>query len=268
MSRISDTFGRRRAAGQKLLIPYIVAGDPNIDITLQVMHGMVAAGADMIEVGVPFTDPEAEGPSIQLGHERALANNVSLRDTMNLVARFRATDNSTPIILMGYVNPIEALGFENFASLAGEAGVDGTIVVNLPPEEGLELNTALKAHGLAAVYLIAPTTTDERAAKITAEANEFVYYVSLKGTTGSSNIQFDDVETRVNHLRSICTKPIVVGFGIKEGASAARVAQFADGSVVGTAVVDLFAAHQHEPEKIQPAVVELLEDMRRQMDAN
>lgn len=267
MSRISDTFARRRDAGQKLLIPYVVAGDPNLDITLAVMHQMVDVGADMIELGVPFTDPEAEGPSIQLGHERALTNNVSLRDTLALVAKFRESNQSTPIILMGYVNPIEAMGIDHFAASAATAGVDGTIIVNLPPEEGGELSTALKSHGLAPVHLMAPTTTDARAAMISSEAGEFIYYVSLKGTTGASNINFDDVEARLSHLRNICTVPMVVGFGIKDGQSAARVAKFADGSVVGTAVVDIFAQHQNQPEKIGPSVAALLTDMRQQMDA-
>ncbi|MFN3236601.1 MAG: tryptophan synthase subunit alpha [Pseudomonadales bacterium] len=268
MSRISDTFARRRAAGQKLLIPYLVAGDPNLETSLEVMHAMVDAGADVIEVGVPFTDPEAEGPSIQLGHERALKHNVSLTNTLGLVEQFRQTNNETPIILMGYVNPIEAMGFEKFASRAAQAGVDGTIIVNLPPEEGIELSTALKAHNLAPIYLMAPTTTDERAAMIVSEATEFIYYVSLKGTTGASNINFDGVEERVAHLRTLCPHPIVVGFGIKDGASAARVASFADGSVVGTAIVDMFAEHQTDPAAIAPKVVKLLQDMRQQMDAN
>lgn len=268
MTRITDAFALKREEQRKLLIPYIVAGDPSLEVSLQAMHKMVEAGADMIEIGVPFTDPEAEGPSIQLGHERALKNNVSLLDTLDLIAQFREQNNATPIILMGYVNPIEAMGYEKFASRAAAAGVDGTIIVNLPIEEGLELNEALSAHDLSAIYLLAPTTTDERAAKICADAKGFIYYVSLKGTTGASTINFDQVEERVNHLRSICTIPMVVGFGIKDGKSASRVAEFADGSVVGTAVVDLFAEHTTEPEKILEKVYELLQDMRHQMDAS
>ncbi len=267
MTRISEAFARRQAEQKKLLIPYIVAGDPNLEVSLEVMHAMVDAGADLIELGVPFTDPEAEGPSIQLGHERALKNKVSLKDTINLVQKFREKDQSTPLILMGYVNPVEAMGFDEFASRAATAGVDGTIIVNLPPEEGVELNEAYKTHGLSAIYLMAPTTTDTRAAKISAEANGFVYYVSLKGTTGASNINFDDVEKRLHHLRSICELPMVVGFGIKDGASAARVAQFADGSVVGTAIVDIFAKHTDAPQNIIEDVSTLLRDMRQQMDA-
>ena len=268
MSRITDTFARNQAAQRKLLIPYIVAGDPHLDLSLEAMHGMVAAGADLIELGVPFTDPEAEGPSIQLGHERALKNNVSLRDTLHLVEQFRETDQTTPVILMGYINPIEHMGYDTFASRAAAAGVDGTLIVNLPPEQGIELSESLAANGLSPIYLLAPTTTDKRAAKISAIAQGFIYYVSLKGTTGASTINFDQVEERVNHLRSICTLPMVVGFGIKDGASAARVAEFADGSVVGTAIVDIFAEYAEHPEQIVPKVSELLGDMRQQMDAS
>lgn len=267
MGRIADTFVRQRAENRKLLIPYIVAGDPDLDTSLEVMHKMVAAGADLIELGVPFTDPEAEGPSIQLGHERALKNSVSLRDTVNLVARFREKNNQTPVILMGYVNPIDAMGYNTFASIAADAGVDGTLIVNLPPEEGAALNVELSAHGLDAIYLLSPTTTDKRAQFICSAARGFIYYVSLKGTTGASTINFGQVEARVKHLKAFTDVPMVVGFGIKDGASAARVAAFADGSVVGTAIVDIFQVHAQSPSKIAPLVAELLVDMRQQMDA-
>ena len=267
MSRINDTFAQKQSEQKKLLIPYIVAGDPHLDVSLEVLHAMVEAGADLIELGVPFTDPEAEGPSIQLGHERALLNNVSLADTMGLVKKFREKNTTTPVILMGYVNPIESMGYESFAARAADAGVDGTIIVNLPPEQGVELSESLVANGLAPIYLLAPTTTDKRAAKICAEAKGFVYYVSLKGTTGANTINFDNVEERVNHLRDLCDLPMVVGFGIKDGTSAARVAEFADGSVVGTAIVDIFAEFEKEPEQIVSRVTELLADMREKMDA-
>jgi tryptophan synthase alpha chain len=267
VSRINDTFARKQSEQKKLLIPYIVAGDPHLDVSLEALHAMVDAGADLIELGVPFTDPEAEGPSIQLGHERALENDVSLTDTMELIRKFREKNQQTPIILMGYVNPIESMGYEAFASQAAEVGVDGTIIVNLPPEQGAELSESLVANGLSPIYLLAPTTTDKRAARICAQAQGFVYYVSLKGTTGADTINFDNVEERVNHLRDICDLPMVVGFGIKDGQSAARVAEFADGSVVGTAIVDIFAEHSSEPEKIVPRVAELLGNMREKMDA-
>jgi len=268
VGRIADAFARQKAENHKLLIPYIVAGDPDLDTSLTVMHEMVAAGADLIELGVPFTDPEAEGPSIQLGHERALKNNVSLRDVINLVARFREKNSLTPVILMGYVNPIDAMGYDVFASIAASAGVDGTLIVNLPPEEGAALNIELSALGLDSIYLLSPTTTDKRAEYICDAAGGFIYYVSLKGTTGASTINFDQVEARVKHLRAFTDVPMVVGFGIKDGASAARVAGFADGSVVGTALVDIFQAHEQTPQEIAPLVAELLADMRQQMDAS
>lgn len=267
MGRIENTFAKRAAEKRKLLIPYLVAGDPGLDTSLAVMHEMVSAGADLIELGVPFTDPEAEGPAIQLGHERALKHNVSLRDTLSLVARFREKNLDTPVILMGYINPIDAMGYEAFADIAEASGVDGTLVVNLPPEEGLELNTALRAKGLDAIYLLSPTTTDKRAAYICSESQGFIYYVSLKGTTGASTINFDDVEARVAHLRQFSSVPMVVGFGIKDGESAARVAKFADGSVVGTAIVEIFAELSATPDQIAPKVATLLRDMRQQMDA-
>lgn len=268
MGRIADAFARQAKENRKLLIPYLVAGDPDLETSLTVMHSMVDAGADLIELGVPFTDPEAEGPVIQLAHERALVNNVSLRDSIELVRRFRKLDKQTPVILMGYLNPLDAMGYETFANSASEAGVDGVLIVNMPPEEGRELRSALAGKELNVIYLLSPTTTDKRAAYVCSEAGGFVYYVSLKGTTGSATIiNFDDVEARVNHLRAFCGVPMVVGFGINDGASAARVAGFADGSVVGTAVVNIFGVHQQNPEKIAPLVAELLADMRQQMDA-
>lgn len=267
MGRITEAFVRRAEEKRKLLIPYLVAGDPDLETSLAVMHEMVAAGADLIELGVPFTDPEAEGPVIQLAHERALLNNVSLRDTIALVKRFRQQDQTTPVLLMGYLNPFDAMGYDVFVKEGTDAGVDGVLIVNMPPEEGAELKSALKGSKIDVIYLLAPTTTDKRAAYVCAEANGFVYYVSLKGTTGASSINFDDVEARYNHLRPFSEVPMVVGFGIKDGASAARVAEFADGSVVGTAVVKIFEQNLQSPQQIAPLVAELLADMRQQMDA-
>ena len=266
MGRIAKAFARRAKQNQKLLIPYLVAGDPDLKTSLEVMHEMVSAGADLIEVGVPFTDPEAEGPVIQLSHERALLNHVSLQDTLLLVSKFRERDPETPVILMGYLNPIDAMGYATFGERAGAAGVDGILIVNMPPEEGADLSRELGRHGVDSIYLIAPTTTDERARFICSEARGFIYYVSLKGTTGASTINFDDVEARYRHLKPLSEIPMVVGFGIKDGASAARVASFADGSVVGTAIVSIFESNMQTPEKIGPEVFGLLTEMRQQMD--
>lgn len=268
MSRIKNCFEQLKADNKKALIPYLVAGDPSPDITVNVMHKMVEKGANIIELGVPFSEPEAEGPVIQLAHERALTHNVSLRDTLSMVADFRKKDQTTPVLLMGYVNPIEKLGYEEFASLGKEAGLDASLLVNVPPEEGVELEIALHKHGLDTVYLLAPTTTDERAEYLCAKSTGFIYYVSLKGTTGASLINMDEVETRFNHLKQYAKIPMVVGFGIKDGESAARVAEFADGSVVGTAVVQIFADNKDQPEKILDQVGVLIHEMRTAMDAN
>lgn len=266
MGRITDAFARRAEAKQTMLIPYLVAGDPNLETSLEVMHTMVEAGADLIEIGVPFTDPEAEGPVIQLAHERALKNNVSLRDSLEMVAKFREKNDHTPIIFMGYLNPLDAMGYSQFASEAARCGVDGALIVNMPPEEGQSLNRELSLKGVDSIYLLAPTTTDERAKYVCAQGSGFVYYVSLKGTTGASNINYDDVEVRYKHLKPYCELPLVVGFGIKDGPSAARVAQFSEGSVVGTAVVSLFEKHQSAPHKIAAEVTALLTEMRTEMD--
>ncbi len=267
MSRISACFERLAKENRKALIPYIVAGDPVMEITVDVMHEMVVKGADIIELGVPFSDPEAEGPVIQLAHERALANNTSLKDTIAMVARFRQSDQQTPVLLMGYVNPIEAMGYETFAGAAGAAGVDATLLVNVPPEEGELLDQSLLAHDLDFICLLAPTTTDERAQFLLSKSRGFVYYVSLKGTTGATAINMDEVEQRVNQLRQYSSIPMVVGFGIKDGPTAARVALFADGSVVGTAIVSIFEEFKDEPDRIPQQVGELVKQMRYAMDS-
>ena len=267
MSRIAECFERLATQKKKALIPYIVAGDPVKDVTVQIMHGLVANGADIIELGVPFSDPEAEGPVIQLAHERALNHNTSLKDCIAMVAKFRESDISTPVLLMGYVNPIESMGYEHFAASAAGAGVDGTLMVNVPPEEGELLDQSLQAHNIDFICLLAPTTTDKRAAFLGSKSRGFIYYVSLKGTTGASTINMDEVEQRVNRLRQYCSMPMVVGFGIKDGPSAARVASFADGSVVGTAIVSIFESFKDEPDRISAAVGKLMFEMRSAMDA-
>lgn len=196
MSLLKNCFERLANEGRKALIPYIVAGDPEPGVTVSAMHAMVEAGADIIELGVPFTDPEAEGPVIQLAHERALEHKVSLRDTIAMVKSFREQDKTTPVLLMGYVNPLEAMGFEAFAEAAQAAGVDAVLLVNVPPEEGGVLRESLAPRSIDIIYLLAPTTTDARAEYICAQGQGFLYYVSLKGTTGASNIDMQEVEAR------------------------------------------------------------------------
>lgn len=266
MSRISNCFEQLEAQNKKALIPYVVAGDPVPDVTVKVMHKMVEMGADLIELGVPFSEPEAEGAVIQVAHERALEHNVSLRDTIQMVADFRQNDKTTPVLLMGYINPIEKMGYEEFAKLAKAAGVDASLLVNVPPEEGVELEIALRKQDIDTIYLVAPTTTDTRAAYLCAKSTGFIYYVSLKGTTGASTINMDEVETRFNHLKQFTKIPMVVGFGIKDGASAARVTEFADGSVVGSAIVQIFADNKDKPDIIVESVGALISEMRTAMD--
>ena len=249
---LSTKLGDLADAGKKALIVYIVAGDPAPDVTVTMMHQLVAAGADIIELGVPFSDPEAEGPVIQLAHERALAHGVSLKDCLGMVAAFREDDRVTPVILMGYLNPVEVMGYEAFGHQAAEAGVSGTIIVNLPPEEAADIAPLLEHHGIDNVCLLAPTTTDERAGMICAASRGFVYYVSLKGTTGASTLDVGDVAEKVSRFRAMSPLPVMVGFGITDGASARAVTGVADGAVVGTAIVRIIAEHELTADKQLP----------------
>jgi len=205
------------------------------------MHALVAAGADIIEIGVPFSDPMAEGPVIQLAHERALMHNTSLRDVLAMVTEFRGSNQQTPVVLMGYANPVEVMGYEKFASAAREAGVDGVLIVDLPPEEAGDLTTALQQTGIDMIYLIAPTTTLERMASIAKSASGYLYYVSLKGVTGAGHLDVESVAEKLTQIRGITTLPVCVGFGIKDGESAATIAKLADGAVVGSVLVQLMA---------------------------
>ena len=239
MNRIDQCFDALAKAEKKAVIPYVVAGDPTFDTTVPLLHAMVEAGADIIEIGVPFSDPMAEGPVIQLAHERALEHHVSLRDVLDMVAQFRQSDTKTPIVLMGYANPIENIGYQAFAQLASEAGVDAMLTVDLPPEEAVDLNTALKAHGIESIFLIAPTTTDQRIEKVCALAGGYIYYVSLKGVTGAGHLDIDDVARNVDRIKSHTALPVCVGFGIKDAESARLIAKCADGVVVGSVLVDI-----------------------------
>lgn len=241
MSRLASTFERLGAAQRKAVIPYLVAGDPAPETTVPAMHALVAAGADILELGVPFSDPMAEGPVIQLAHERALLHDVSLRDVLAMVAKFRQQDETTPVVLMGYANPVEVLGYEHFADLAQSSGIDGLLTVDMPPEEGAELAAGLAARGIDSILLLAPTTTPERARYICERAAGYVYYVSLKGVTGAAHLDTGAVEERVGALRQLTSLPITVGFGIKDAASARAVARHSDGVVIGSALVNAMA---------------------------
>ncbi len=241
MSRIQKRFEALAEKGRKALIPYLVAGDPNPECTVELMHELVSSGADLIELGVPFSDPMAEGPTIALGHERALAHGVSLRRSLEMATEFRKQDSETPLILMGYSNPLERMGFASFASAAAEAGIDGLITVDMPPEEVGRLNEHLQANGLDNIFLVAPTTPGERIDTIVDVATGFIYYISLKGVTGAGHLDTAEVAARLQEIRQRSNLPLAVGFGIKDADSAARVAGVADAVVVGSALVQLLA---------------------------
>ena len=271
MSRLQGCFARLQAEGRKALIPYIMTGDPHPDVTVPLMHAMVNAGANVIELGAPFSDPMADGPVIQAAAERALTFHITLDDVFDAVRDFRRLDDVTPIIVMGYLNLIEVAGYRSFAERAAQAGIDGVITVDMPPEEADEYVSALEAEGLDPVFLVAPTSTDARIARIGAVASGFVYYVSLKGVTGADNLDVESVRLKVETIRGAIDLPVGVGFGISDAATAARVSACSDAVVVGSAIVKRMAAHQkHDPDQTEAIirdVSELLASMREAMDA-
>lgn len=267
MSRIASRFEALRGTGRKALIPYITAGDPEPGATVGLMHALVAAGADLVELGVPFSDPQADGPVIQNACERALAHHVTLAGVLDMVAAFRREDGDTPVVLMGYLNPVETMGLAHFAERAGAAGVDGVLVVDSPPEESDALVRALTDNGVDPIFLLAPTTADDRMERICASARGFLYYVSLKGVTGAASLAVDEVEARLAAIRRYTGLPVGVGFGIRDAESAARIGAFADAVVVGSAVVGLVAEHRDDPEAIHRSVSELVGSMRAALDS-
>jgi len=262
-NRIDVCLENLRREGKKALIPYVVAGDPSMATTLSVMNTMVSKGADIIELGVPFSDPMAEGPTIQMGHERALAAGASLRQVLELVSEFRRSNQHTPIVLMGYANPVERMGHAEFAQLAAEVGVDGLLTVDLPPEESGALNGELRAYGLKTIFLIAPTTSDLRMKQIVEQASGYIYYVSLKGVTGAASLDSTGVNERLREIRKICELPLCVGFGIKDGVTARSVSSEADGVVVGSVLVDAVANNQEAPTE---AIGAIISDIRASID--
>ena len=266
MSRISTVLNALKEQNRQALIPYITAGDPTKEATVPMMHALVDAGCDIIELGVPFSDPMADGPTIQLACERALAHNTSLTDVLAMVAEFRQTNADTAVVLMGYLNPVEAMGYATFVDRAVAVGVDGVLLVDLPPEEAAEVEGTFKAKDLDMVYLIAPTTTDERIEKIGQSGSGYVYYVSLKGVTGSKALDVDDVARNLERIRKHVSVPVGVGFGITNGETAAQVAKVADGVIVGSAIVNRIAANADNPQQAQAEVTELMREMRAAMD--
>lgn len=265
MSRIGQTFTALKAQNRKALIPFITAGDPGKGLTVPLMHTLVEAGADVIELGVPFSDPMADGPVIQRASERALANKVGLKDVLGMVAEFRKVNDTTPVVLMGYANPVEHMGYETFAKAAKEAGVDGVLTVDIPPEESLGVADVFVAHGLDPIFLLSPTTPESRIAKVAEKARGFVYYVSLKGVTGAGHLDVDEVAKKIALIRSHCSLPVGVGFGIRDAETAERMAGFADAVVVGSRIVNEI---ENSPEnEVATRLKALVRELRRGVDA-
>ena len=237
MSRIQGRFEALAKARRKALIPYITAGDPHPSLTVPLMHGLVEAGSDILELGVPFSDPMADGPVIQRSGERALKHGVGLKDVLALVKQFREKDKSTPIVLMGYANPIEAMGTEKFAAAAKSAGIDGVIVVDYPPEECLEFSALMKKSDIDPIFLLAPTSTKQRIDEVARSGSGYLYYVSLRGVTGAANIDISDIKEKIPAIRKATSMPIGVGFGIRDAESARRIAQTADAVVIGSRII-------------------------------
>jgi tryptophan synthase alpha chain len=267
MSRIAGRFAELRATGRKALIPFVTAGDPEPGVTVPLLHALVAAGADILELGVPFSDPMADGPVIQAACERALAHHTSLRRVLDMVHEFRSRDADTPVVLMGYLNPIEVMGYETFARAAAAAGVDGLLTVDLPPEEAHDLVQALHAETLDPIFLLSPTSSGARMDRIGAVASGFIYYVSIKGVTGSSQLDVPAVATKVAEIRAHTDLPVGVGFGIRDAEAAARVAAIADAVVVGSALVSRVPELVATPERIPETLAAVLAEMRAAMDA-
>jgi len=247
--RIAGAFRPDRTA----LIPFVTAGDPHPDWTVDVMHALVDGGADLIELGVPFSDPMADGPVIQQASERAIEKGMTLQGVLDLVAGFREKDTDTPVILMGYMNPLERFGAGPFAEAAATAGVDGLLLVDCPPEEGDDLHRALEEAGLATIYLVAPTTHEARLDRICAAAKGFIYYVSFKGITGADRLDASALAEPVGHIRARSDLPVAAGFGINDGAAARAVAEFTDGVVIGSALVKTLADAENRERAVAAA---------------
>ena len=269
MSRIATTFSKLQEEGRKALIPYVTAGFPFAAITPSLMHGMVEAGADVIELGVPFSDPMADGPTIQRAGDKAIANGVDLSQVLAYVAEFRKKDQTTPVVLMGYANPVERYdqihGEDAFVNHAAAAGVDGVLIVDYPPEECEEFAAKLKARDMDLIFLLAPTSTEERMQQVARVASGYVYYVSLKGVTGSGALDTSAVEAMLPRIRQHVSVPVGVGFGIRDAQTAQTVGQVADAVIIGSRIIDLLDNQPHE--KIVPLAIDFLRGVRKALDA-
>jgi tryptophan synthase alpha chain len=265
MSRIQARFAKLAAQKRKGLIPYIAAGDPSPALTVSLMHALAKAGADVIELGVPFSDPMADGPVIQRATERAIKQGVGLRQTIGMVAEFRKTDAHTPVVLMGYANPIEAMGRDLFTQAAKTAGVDGALVVDYPPEECEDFAAQMCAAGMDPIFLLAPTSTDARIAQVAKLASGYLYYVSLKGITGAGHLDVDAVAAKIPLIKAQANVPVGVGFGIRDAASATAVAKVADAVVIGSKIIQIM--EEAGPQKAVGAVAEFAGTIRSALDA-
>ncbi len=264
MSRIAATFAALKAANRKALIPFVTAGDPDPAATVPLMHTLVAGGANILELGVPFSDPMADGPTIQRSSERALKHGVGLKDVLAMVAEFRKSNSDTPVVLMGYANPIEAMGWEQFCAAAKAAGVDGVLTVDYPPEESAEFAAQCAAAGLDNIYLLAPTTPAERVYAVAKHARGFIYYVSLKGVTGAATLDLGEVAARLPGIRAATGLPVGVGFGIRDAQTARQVGSVADAVVIGSRIVQ--EIEQSDPASRLDNVRNFVAGVRAEMD--
>lgn len=272
LNRIEQCLADLKAKNKKALVSYIVCGDPLPNVTLPAMHALVESGVDIIELGVPFSDPMAEGPAIQRGHERSLAQKTSLRKTFEVVKQFRETNSYTPVVLMGYANPVVRMGYKAFAEGASEAGVDGLLTVDLPAEEATDLNVELAANNLKNIFLLAPTTTEQRMKDVVSIASGFLYYVSLKGVTGAGHLDIASVEAKLSQIKTHTDLPVLVGFGIKDAESAAAVGEKASGVIVGSVLVDAMGkagqgdAEYQTVDEITGKLTSIISPMRAALD--
>lgn len=264
MSRIQTTFDKLGQHKRKALIPFFTAGDPQPKFTVPLLHAMVESGADVIELGVPFSDPMADGPTIQRASERALKHHVGLHHVLDMVAEFRRSNAVTPIVLMGYGNPIEAMGWETFARRCAESGVDGVLTVDFPPEEGQEAFAHLEKRGIDPIFLLAPTSSEARMERVARQARGYVYYVSLKGVTGAGHLDLSAIEQKIPQLRKHIKLPIGVGFGIHDAATALAVAKLCDGVVVGSRIVQ--EIENSTEQNIVANVSKLVKELRLAVD--
>ena len=265
MSRIQSYFKSLKESNKKALIPFITAGDPHPSETVKLMHALVTSGADMIELGIPFSDPIADGPVIQRASERALKNSVGITSTIKLAAEFRKENKDTPVILMGYANPIEAIGIDNFIDLINEAGVDGVITVDYPPEESSVFVSKLRKYDIDSIFLLSPTTDDDRIKLIVDQASGFLYYVSLKGVTGSANIDIQQVADRVKNIQKHTDLPIAVGFGVRDAKTANEVALVSDAVVIGSRIVR--EIEDADPDSLIPKINSLMTEIKSAIDS-